>query len=254
MGGLNVYQKNDETCSPDTLVQGLYNGILMVADDPEEALTELGLDTRLAADKGKHAYQSSSTYFCAPRSEMAEELIYSRVTTIDYLIWYLKHPTKLLTMLNVAAQASAAPMPDYVLYVGDRTDSPNRRTVDKLGMWKQLRPMLTPNYFFVYVVAFGIIFLSCFWVIFSRKRSPQQRLLTGLFLVIMLCGILQYPLSVIGNGFSDNIKQIYMFREVWDGTLLTLFAVAVTHAEHLKTSIQSFHRKHSKQVLPVIHR
>ncbi len=254
VGGLHVYQKNDETCSPDTLVQGLYNGILMVADDPEEALTELGLDTRLAADRGKHAYQPSSTYFCAPRSEMAEEMIYSRVTTIDYLIWYLKHPTKLLTMLNVAAQASAAPMPDYVLYVGDRTDSPDRRTVDKLGMWKQLRPLLTPNYFFVYVAAFGIIFLSCFWVIFSRKRSPQQRLLTGLFLVIMLCGILQFPLSVIGNGFSDNIKQIYMFREVWDGTLLTLTAVAVTHAEHLKTFIQSFHRKHSKQVLPVTHR
>ena len=49
----------------------------------------------------------------------------------------------------------------------------------------------------------------------------------GLFVVFMLCGIIQYPLTVIGNGFSDNIKQIYLFREVWDGTVLVLLTWAV---------------------------
>ncbi len=254
VGSLNIYQENDKISSQDTLVQGLYNGILVVADDPEEALEELGLDKRLAADKGKNAFEDPSTYFCAPRTPMAEEMIYSRVSSIDYLIWYLKHPTKLLTMLNVAAQASAAPMPDFFLYVGEKTTDPYRRTVDKLGIWKQLRPALTPEYFFSYFIVFAAIFLSCFRVIFSRKRSPQQRMLTGLFLVIMLCGILQYPLTVIGNGYSDNIKQIYLFREVWDGTLLTVIAVLVTQAGRFKKSLKSFYREHSKQVLSVIHR
>lgn len=254
VGSLNIYQENDKISSQDTLIQGLYNGILVVADDPEEALEELGLDKRLAADKGKNAYEDPSTYFCAPRTEMAEEMIYSRVTSIDYLIWYLKHPTKLLTMLNVAAQASAAPMPDFFLYVGEKTTDPYHRTVDKLGLWKQLRPALTPEHFFSYFVIFAVIFLGCFQVIFSRKRSQQQRLLTGLFVVIMLCGILQYPLTVIGNGYSDNIKQIYLFREVWDGTLLTVIAVLVTRAGHFKASLQSFYREHSEQVLSVIRR
>jgi len=254
VGSLNIYQENDRISSQDTLIQGLYNGILVVADDPEEALEELGLDKRLAADKGKNAYEDPSTYFCAPRTQMAEEMIYSRVSSVDYLIWYLKHPTKLLTMLNVAAQASSAPMPDFFLYVGEKTTDPYRRTVDKLGLWKQLRPVLTPEHFFSYFVIFAAIFLCCFRVVFSRKRTQQQRMLTGLFLVIMLCGILQYPLTVIGNGYSDNIKQIYLFREVWDGTLLTLAAILVTQAGRLKKSLRSFYREHSKQVLSVIHR
>ncbi len=254
VGAMNIFQENDKISSPDNLIQGLYNGILMVADDPEEALEELGLDKRLAADKGKHAYEDPSTYFCAPRTEMAEEMIYSRVSSVDYVIWYLKHPAKLLTVLDVAAEASAAPMPNFFLYVGERTDSPDRRTVDKLGLWEQLRPLLTPEHFFVYFAVFAVIFLSCFRVVFSRKRSQQQRLLTGLFLMVMLCGILQYPLTVIGNGFSDNVKQIYLFREVWDGTLLTVFAVLVSQAKPFKASIKSFYREHSKQVLSVIHR
>lgn len=32
-----------------------------------------------------------------------------------------------------------------------------------------------------------------------------------LFLCVMFVGVMQYPLSVIGNGFADNNKQMYTF-------------------------------------------
>lgn len=218
--GIHVYKENDKISSQDTLVQGLYNGILVVADDPEAALEELGLDKRLAADKGKNAYEDPETYFCAPRTEMAEKMIYSKVSTIDYLFWYMRHPVKLIQVLDAAARASADPMPDYFLYVTDRVQNPDRRTVHKLAFWQDMRPGVTPRYFGIYVVAFGAIFLTCFLKLKDRNLDVKRKGYIGLFLVFMLCGIFQYPLTVIGNGFSDNIKQIYLFREVWDGTVL----------------------------------
>lgn len=236
--GVRVYSHNDEICSPDNLVNGLYNGILVVADDPVEALEELGLDTGMAADEGKTANEDPASYYCAPRTEMAEELIYSKVSSIDYLLWYLKHPTKLLYILNVAAEAARADMPDYFLYVGDRTDSPTRRTVEKLDLWKSVRQLFTPRYFVGYVLAYGVIFLYCLRELVRRRGTLLYRMGVGLFITVALCGILQYPLTVIGNGFSDNIKQLYMFREVWDGTLLVVAAWLVLHAKQLLSCAQ----------------
>jgi hypothetical protein len=216
----SVYQNNESISSQDTLYQGLCYGILMVADDPEQALLDLGLDTRLAADAGKNAYLSDEEYFCVPRSEMAEELIYSKVSSVDYLVWYLKHPKALLTMMNAAAKASNDPMPDYFLYVGEKT-SEEHRTVSKLDFWREIRSKVTPSWFVEYVVFYGVLFLFCLKGILTKKKDKKIKMYLGLFLVFMLCGILQYPLTVIGNGFADNIKQLYLFRVTYDGTLLT---------------------------------
>lgn|GEM_PF-2494610 len=225
--GINIYSNNEKISSQDTLIQGLYNGILVVADDKEAALEELGLDTRLAADAGKNAYEDPSTYFCPPRTEMAQEMIYSKVSSVDYLIWYIKHPSKLLVMLNAAAEASHNQMPDYFLFVGDRISEGGSGKVNKLGLWKQIRPAFVPDCFAGFLIVFAAIFVYCFVCILSRKTSSCKRMYLGLFVVFMLCGIIQYPLTVIGNGFSDNIKQIYLFREVWDGTVLVLLTWAV---------------------------
>lgn len=211
----NVYRQDSKISSQDTLYQGLCNGILVVAEDPVEALSELGLDSSLAQDAGKNAYLPDGEYYCVPRSELAEKLIYSKVSTFDYLLWYIKHPISFYKMLNVAAKASNADMPDYNLYVGEKTTE-DHRIVSKLNLWKEVRPYMTPSYFLGYVFIFGIIVLYCFWKIKSKKTDGKSKLYHMLFLVIMAIGVFEYPLTVIGNGYSDNIKQLYLFRVVFD--------------------------------------
>ncbi len=216
-----VYANNESVSSQDTLYGGLLNGILTYADDPVQALQELGLDTGLVADKGKNHYLPKEEYYCPPRTEKAEELIYSKVSSTDYLFWYLRHPKAFWHLLNDTAVASAEVMPDFNIYIGENNTQPHR-TVNKFNLWAQLRPMLIPRLFVLYVLLFGAIYIVSFVKIFRRRSSGRSKLYAGLLMMLIALGALQYPLPIVGNGRSDAVKQLYFFREVYDMVFLLL--------------------------------
>lgn len=217
-----IFQKDSAISSQDTIYSSIFSGVLLIADDKEQALQELGLDTSLAVDAGKSTYADKSEFFCAPRTEKAEEMIYSKVNTFKVLKWYLVHPDKLWIMMNQAAKESAATMPDYFLYVGEKTTLPHR-TVSKFNIWSAVRANVTPKTFIAYILFYGILFTLSAIQVFSKKSDAKRRLLGMFYIVIMCMGIAQFPLSVIGNGFTDNIKQLYAFRLIHD----VVFAIAV---------------------------
>lgn len=216
---VGVYTNDSSISSQDTLYSGLLNGILLYADDPETALQELGLDTGLAADKGKHPYLPKDEYYCPPRTEKAEELIYSKVSSVDYLLWYLRHPKAFWHLLDDTAVASSEAMPDYNLYVGENNTQPHR-TVNKFNLWAQVRAGFVPKNFALYVLLFGSICVAAFAVMFRRQVPRQHKLYAGLLVLLIALGAMQYPLPMVGNGHSDPVKQLYFFREVYDMVFL----------------------------------
>ena len=222
---IGVYNNNESISSQDTLYSGLMNGILLYADDPEEALEDLGLDPGLIADKGKHPYLPKEDYYCPPRTEKAEELLYSKVSSTKYLVWYLQHPKAFWRLLDDTALYAADPMPDFNLYVGE-TNVGQHRTVNKFNLWAQIRPNLLPRHFAGYILLFGILTFAALWTVFHRAVDKKRRLFSGLLLVLLAIGAMQYPLPMVGNGRSDPIKQLYLFREVVDVLLLLVAAWA----------------------------
>ncbi len=241
---LGVYRNNDSISSQDTLYSALLNGILLYADDPAKALEELNLDPGLVADKGKHPYLDKNEYYCAPRTEMAEELIYSKVSTVDYLMWYLHHPKAFWKLLNDTAAFSVADMPDYVLYVGENNTLPHR-TVNKCNLWPQVRSLVVPHTFSQYLLLFGLVYIACIRILLCPGKTasnhqsataeakhmtffsgaPMQavhRLYALLLMLLIALGAIEYPLPMVGNGFSDPIKQLYLFREIYDMVLLVI--------------------------------
>lgn len=242
---LGVYTNNDSISSQDTLYSGLLNGILLYADDPVQALEELGLDPGLAADKGKHPYLPKDAYYCPPRTEKAEALIYSKVHSTDYLLWYLRHPKAFWHLLDDTAEASAQPMPDFTLYVGESNTGPHQ-TVNKCNLWASLRTFVTPRRFLGYVLLFGTIYLFCFAVLFRRGVPLRHKLYAGLLLVLIALGALQYPLPMVGNGHSDPVKQLYLFREVYDLVFWLLAVAAFRFGPPLWGRFRAFlHRSHT---------
>ena len=222
---LGVYSNNESISSQDTLYSGLMNGILLYADDPEGALEDLGLDPGLIADKGKHPYLPKEDYYCPPRTEKAEELLYSKVSSTKYLMWYLKHPKAFWRLLDDTAGYAADPMPDFNLYVGETNVGPHR-TVNKCNLWAQIRPQLLPRRFVGYILLFGILAILAMRTILHRAVDKKRKLYAGLLLVLLTLGAMQYPLPMVGNGRSDPIKQLYLFREVVDVLLLMIAAWA----------------------------
>ena len=68
-----------------------------------------------------------------------------------------------------------------------------------------------------------------------RAGDERSRLMTLVFLAVLLTGVLQYPLPFLGNGYADTNKQLYLFMlchdvcMLWAACFLVCRATQVLH-------------------------
>ena len=114
-------------------------------------------------------------------------------------------------MLNHAASVSKNLYQDFRVYYGQDYSDPEHDPVLGFNLWPGWRPIFAPSAFFGYVIFYGILLIFALRMLFGKKRSDADRMLAAVLLFVMFTGILQFPLSVIGNGFADNRKQMVGF-------------------------------------------
>lgn len=215
----HIYQNNSVISSPDTIYQSIFFGLLMLVDDPKETLIELGLDPIMAADVGKHAYLDKSEYVCPPRTKEAENMLYSKITTFDVFMYYLKHPKLLLKIMDITAEAASKDMPDYTITVGQKTTL-EHEDLNRFGIWGTIRSYLVFDRFWQIAMVFLAEAIFSLRYIGNKKNDLKNKVILGTILMISAIGIIQFPLTFIGNGFADNTKQLYVFRIIYDLTVL----------------------------------
>lgn len=206
---LGVYRKNEGVSAKQTVWQSVFYGALMISDDPDAALAELGLPAEMKADIGKHAYYPNSEYVYPIESDELQEKFYDHVTTMTLVRYYLRHPKDLLTMMNRAAQESVSLSASFMTYTGALYS--DNHPLYRMNLWRNLRSIFAARAFWEYVLVYGAAGVFCLTRICRKKTRRQTKLLAMLFLCVMFIGVMQYPLSVIGNGFADNNKQMYTF-------------------------------------------
>lgn len=241
---ITIYKGNEDISSPDATYQAVFYGILMISDDPEADLIELGLDPAMAVDAGKHAFLDKSEYYVAPRTEEAEEMLYSKVNTFDILFFYLRHPDKLWKIMQVTTEAAAANMPDFILYVGEKTTE-DHHIMNKFRLWSDLREYFHLNYFWQLIVMYAAVLGFSLSILFRKKYEKKDKLLILLYLVIAGVGIIQFPLTIIGNGFADNTKQLYIFRLTQDITMVMGIYLLIPWIKGMLTKLVNLIRRKS---------
>lgn len=198
-----------------TMWQAYFYGIFMISDDPIADMEALGVDTRMAADIGKNVdFSPDAEYVYFPLSDEAKAAFTDHVSTMKIILWYLRHPTKMIYMLNHAAEVSRELYTGFRVYKGqDYQDWANRDTVDGLGLWQYWRQAVAPNTFWGYAAFYGVYLWILLRGIFSKKTRLDgcEKMLCWVLLFIMVTGVLQYPLSVLGSGFAYNQKQLFCF-------------------------------------------
>lgn len=222
---IGVYRKNQGVSEEQTIWQSVFYGALMIADDPDAAMEELGIPAEMKADIGKHAYYDSNDYVYAIGSEELREKFYDHISTVSMVKYYLRHPKDLLTMMNRAAQESVQLSVNFMTYT-DMQYSDNQ-PMYRFQVWRYLRSAFAGRAFWQYVLGYGAVVVACVVLLIRKKTAPNKKLLITLLLCVMFVGVMQYPLSVIGNGFADNNKQMYTFMLCHDLLLVTGIAVVV---------------------------
>ena len=236
MDGLGVYRKNAGVSEKHTVWQSVFYGALMIAEDPDAAMAELGIPPEMKADIGKHAYYADEDYVYAPTSQEAAEKFYSKVDTFTMVGYYLRHPRDLLIMLDHAAQESVELHTGFMAYTDEtyaESAGPCRMT-----LWANLRTLTAGRAFWQYVLGYGVIVAGALWLLCRRGVSGRTKLLTVLLLALMCIGVLQYPLTVVGNGFADNNKQLFGFMLCHDLLIVSLLTAAVWRLSRGRDAVQ----------------
>ncbi|MBP3638150.1 MAG: hypothetical protein J6K13_11395 [Clostridia bacterium] len=218
---LTVYQKNAGVSERHTVWQSVFFGALMIAEDVDAAMEELGIAPEMKVDIGKHAYYPDEDYVYAPLSDEAQTAFYDQVNTFTMVGYYLRHPLDFLYMLDRAAGESVDLHTGFMAYTDEIYEE--HEDLYRFNIWRNLRPVTACRHFWQYVVLYGAVIIWCIWYMTRKNMQIEKKLLTVLFLCVMIIGVFQYPLSVVGNGFADNNKQLYGFMLCHD--LLVLSAV-----------------------------
>ena len=222
---ITVYNDNSGISERQTVWQATFYGALMISDDPEATMEELGIDQSMLPDIGKDAYQKDEDYVISPNSPQADEALYDHVNTFTMVKYYLRHPVQLVKMLNHAATASRTVYNEFRAYLGQDYSLPHD-TVQRLGLWLYWRYFFTCGSFWGYVLLYGAAMGIALLCIFGKREADRRwKMLAVVFLWILLTGAVQYPISVIGNGFADNHKQMFGFIMCHD--FLVVFSLTI---------------------------
>ena len=215
LASVGVYRsdRNEDSVSQrHTMWQAYFYGIFMIADDPIAEMERLGVDTAMAPDIGKYvSFTEDAGYVYAPLSPEAQTAFYDHVSMGTIVKWYLTHPAKLVYMLNHAAREAKSLYTGFRVYLDQDYSNLDHEEVNGRNLWPGWRADLAPGSFLGYLIQYGALLGFLIWRMVKKGTSAQVRALSAVPLFLIVTGALQFPLSVLGNGFADNQKQLFCF-------------------------------------------
>ncbi len=214
-----LYLWNAHYNEKDTLYSAVMDGILSLSDNPEATLQEMGLNPKLAQDKGKQAYGDKENMYLVPGTVKAEEELYSKIDTFGLLRYYLSQPVYFYQAMEITAQYAMEPPVSLFHYVNDDYNG-TTGNFGRFTIWQNIRSFIVPHHFWQYIVIYAVLFSLCIWRFITNRGNVRNRFLIALYATILLTGIFQYPLPFIGNGHADTQKQLYLFMLTYDIAML----------------------------------
>ncbi|HEX2946834.1 MAG TPA: hypothetical protein VHT96_12850 [Clostridia bacterium] len=197
--------------------QTVFYGVLRGSADPERDLGELGLDPSLAVLAGTNYFMEE--YPVDIRTPEFKEMLSTKVSHFKILSFYLRHPGRLLQKLEYAAGNGFKlnqGVGNFERYPGIEY----KQTTKAFSFWGDFKqnvfPHSLPFLAAIYLAAAGIILYE-----YIRNRRTPVRFTAELAGFILLTGMLQFVLPIIGDGDADLSKHLYLFNVSFDLLLVT---------------------------------
>lgn len=218
-----IYSKIDVSCGVDTKFNSVFYGILKNSESPKKDLALLGLSPDLSVEAGKHAYLPKDAYVkYVPWSDITNKEFNQKINNMKLVKFYILQPERLLKGMEYTASKSFHTETSLGKYekskVTNYTPEFNRFT-----LWSNFRNLRLPKNL-SFIVAFYIL-VSLVSVIehIKNKSNKTTTLRIEVLWIIMLIGIMQFPMPYIGNGEADTAKQLFLFNYTFDITFLVAF-------------------------------
>lgn len=199
---------------------GVFDGIMPSAPNPQVAAKELGIDPSLAQYSGYPAAKHADSAWVAPfiQKEFFDHISYSKMVKL-----YAEHPATLLTALS---HASGNSLDLRVPYLSNLASSAGIH-YDSHSPWTVLHDDLLPrSLWFIIVVPSITVSAGVLGLLRRRRRTGPAA--PELLIVLGLMAILNFAEPVIAEGFDELTKHQFLFNATFDLCLIADIAVLLT--------------------------
>jgi len=201
--------------------QTVFYGILRGSPDPERDLGELGLDPSLAVLAGTNYFMEE--YPVDIRMPEFKEMISTKVNHFKILSFYLRHPARLLGKLEYAADNGFKlnqGVGNFEKYPGIEY----KQVTKAFSFWSSFKQNVLPHSLLFLAVTYLAAVLAVVYEYVRRRGTPERFIIESAGF-ILLTGMMQFVLPIIGDGDADLSKHLYLFNVSFD----LLFVTGLTY-------------------------
>lgn len=214
-----VYISINNHTNMNNMYQAVFDGILVGSKTPEKDLDELGIDKKYVYLRNYGFYSKDNPVDTV--GETMKNDVYSKMSSMKVLVFYLKHPDRMWEKIECSAK--------YAYDFFDVGASNFEKGKEWSGKWvntfrthlAKQTPQIHKNVF-VFLVFSILYFIICLWYLIKDKRR-ESKLLSLLCIFILATGASQAVLPIIGSGRADLGKHIYLMNLSYD----IMFGVAL---------------------------
>ncbi len=196
------------------LYHAMTRGVLITAESPPAALAEFDIEPRYELLDGTIYFDKYPEI--DPESELLEREFYDRYSVFSIVRYYAGHPAAFTDMLRLAARSAYQNRPSMGNYERGSGYGPNAVS-QVFSLHSLLKADATPRTL-GYIVIWMLVMLGVLY-----KRRLKQLIVADLILL----GLSQIVVSIIGAGDADLAKHIFLYNAAYDLVNVILFAHVV---------------------------
>lgn len=200
------------------IYQTVFYGILNGSPDVNGDLKELGLPERLSVLAGTNYFQSDTAI--KQDDPSLQKDFYSRISHKDVLLFYVKHPSRLIDRMQYAAENGTSIRPYYLGSFLKSEQKPAGALDYTYSTWSQFKNKHLPRSLWFFVVFYVLYYAVCLLEYF-RRWDTRSRIRNELLMLVGLVGLFSFLIPIFGDGLADIGKHLFMFNVCFDMMLLT---------------------------------
>lgn len=185
------------------LYHSMTRGVLMTSDDPPETLSEFDIAQRYELLDGTIYFDKYPEI--DPENQLLHEEFYSRYDIFSIVKYYAVHPDAFAEMLKLAAKTAYQNRPSMGNYERQSGYAPNT-IAQTFSAHSALKAGATPRTL-GYIILWAAVVLALL-----RKKRREQIIVAG----VILIGLSQIVVSIIGAGDADLSKHIFLYNAAYD--------------------------------------
>ncbi|WP_150269698.1 glycosyltransferase family 39 protein [Paenibacillus tepidiphilus] len=218
------------------LYQTVFFGILNESPDVEGDLQDLGLPERLKVLAGTNYFQTDTAIKQDDPSLQAD--FYDRISHGDVLLFYLKHPARLVGNMEYAAANSMDIRPYYLGNYEKGEGKPAGALTYAYSGWSQFKREHVPDTLW-FLGVFYLLYYAGICYEYFRTREARRRIAGELLMLLGLIGIFSFLVPILGDGRADIGKHLFMFNVSFDMMAVVMLTWAVHKLVKLARSLKT---------------